>query len=343
MKRLHAFEERASKEAHPTGTSGTFLRKELAETRPASEAYSRALELFSDRAACTDMRDLLRLLPQIFEGVVKIEIDLERPGSKPLQLMSAVVDSERVFFTTSSDRGEPFAARKVPLMLMHGDVATSIGDMYVLGFRPISLDPASPNDVVETERILERIGSLMAKTIDAALDGLTALPIRKYFDRSIAERSARFRTDGKAFSLILIDLDHFKKVNDDFGHPVGDRVLSETAAVLMNSIRGRAGSMDTLFRTGGEEFAVLLSDAPPDEASRIAERLRSGVKEHDYGLKDASGSPRQVTCSVGVADVREVLGSADLSEAIYKLADERLYRAKKGGRDSVIGMKAVNE
>ncbi len=342
MKQVVAIEEKTRRTGESTGASGTFARRELLENMPASAAYYRAVDLISSTAGQTDMRDLLRLVPQIFEGVVKIEIDLNKGGPTPLQLMSAVVDEERVFFTASSDRDEPFAAKKVPLMLTHGGEETSIGDMYVLGFRPISLDPDNPNDAIETERVLGRIGSMMAKTIDAAIDGLTAVSNRKSFDRSLAEKVARFRSDGRIFSLIIIDLDHFKKVNDGFGHQAGDRVLAETAVMLMNGIRGREGCMDTVFRIGGEEFGMILSDVTIDESAVIGERLRRAVREHDFGLREqGSGQPRQVTCSMGVADVREVFNSEDVAGSLYKLADERLYQAKNGGRDSVIGMKAI--
>ncbi len=343
MKKVsYASEEHARLSERTTGTSGTFLKNVLTESAQSSAAYSRAIERISSMVECTDMRDLLRLLPELFDGVVKVEIDILRMDSQPIQLINALVDKERVYFTGVSNREEPFAIKKVPMVLKHGEECTSIGDMHVLGFRPISLGPENPNDPAETEKVLGRIGSLVAKTIDAVLDGLTALPIRKYFDRSLAEKASRFAAEGRNFSLIIIDLDHFKKVNDDFGHAGGDRVLAETAMVLMNGIRGREGCIDTLFRIGGEEFGILLSDVSIDEAARIAERLRMAVKAHDFKLSEpGSGKPRPVTCSVGVADVREVASSEDLAGAIYGLADRRLYQAKGSGRDSVVSMKAI--
>lgn len=343
MKKVsYASEEHARLSERTTGTSGTFLKKALAEPALASAAYTHAIERVSSMVECTDMRDLLRLLPELFNGVVKVEIDIRRADSPPLQLLNALVDEERVYFTGISNRGEPFARKQVPMVLKHGEECTSIGEMHVLGFRPISLGPDNPNDAAETDKVLGRIGSLVAKTIDAALDGLTALPIRKYFDRSLAEKVSRFSSEGRNFSLIIIDLDHFKKVNDDFGHPGGDRVLAQTAMVLMNGIRGREGCIDTLFRIGGEEFGILLSDVSIEEAARIAERLRMAVKAHDFGLVEAgTGMPRHITCSVGVADMREVGVPEDMAGAIYKLADGRLYQAKGSGRDSVVSMKAI--
>ena len=341
MKRLSEAprEEPSRLSERATGTSGTFVKTALHETRSASDAYFSALVRVDERIPCTDMRDLLRLLPEIFDGVVKIEIDIAKKGSEPIQI-NALVAEDRVYFTGSSDRNEPFSRKVVPLVLEHGQEEACIGQMHVLGFKPISLGP-NPNDAAETEKILKKVAGLVAKTIDATLDGLTVLPIRKYFDRSLAEKTERFSAEGRNFSLIIIDLDRFKRINDEFGHPAGDRVLAETAMVLMNGIRGRAGCIDTLFRTGGEEFAVLLSDVSTEEAAKIADRLRMGVKAHDFQLKEPSGAPRPVTCSVGVADAREAAGSEDLATALYKLADSRLLRAKEGGRDSVVSMKAI--
>jgi diguanylate cyclase (GGDEF)-like protein len=197
--------------------------------------------------------------------------------------------------------------------------------MHIMSFYPLNL--GGQTDDRETAKVLDVLGSLVAKTIDAKLDGLTALPVRKYFDRSLDEHIARFASEGRNFSLISLDLDHFKDINDKHGHSAGDLVLAALARILHNGVRARSECTDTVFRTGGEEFSIILSDVSRDEAARIAERLRNAIKVHDFGMP--------VTCSFGVADILEVPGETP-GAAIYKLADDRLYIAKSTGRDSVV-------
>ncbi len=314
--------------------SGTFSRGSLVEPHPHSEEYRSAVDRITSKMGCTDIRDLFRLLPEIFDSVVKVEMEIDNHGSEPLRI-GAVVDSERVYFTPTSNVNDPLERTVVPMVLKETHLTRRIGVMSVLSFHPLALNPENDNDRFETEKALGIFSSLVARTIDAKLDGLTALPLRKYFDRTLEEQVSHFRSEGRNFSLILVDLDHFKRVNDEFGHPKGDAVLSAAAMILHNGIRGRSECPDRVFRTGGEEFAVLLPDVPREEAAKIAERLRLAMKEHDFGLQ------RPMTCSVGLADASEVAGSADIGNALYHLADERLYQAKKGGRDSVISMKAV--
>lgn len=142
-------------------------------------------------------------------------------------------------------------------------------------------------------------------------DALTLAWNRRCFERR--------RREVGAYSLLLLDLDHFKVINDRHGHSVGDEVLRAVAAVL------RASSGDRVFRLGGEEFAVMLAcDAAG--ALVVAERLRETVRRLDL----LTGHP--ITVSIGVAWSS---GTQPDHELIYRLADEALYRAKDGGRDRV--------
>jgi diguanylate cyclase (GGDEF)-like protein len=275
--------------------------------------------------ASTDIRELLRLVPECFGGVVKIEISR---GNETF--ISAFVQEDKVIFSGASHADESFVKTDVHLVLKDALDSRTIGNMRIMSFVPLSLDIHSPGDRADTKKVLGMLSSLIARTIDAKLDGLTALPVRKYFQRTLEEHVARFLSDGRGFSLISADIDRFKDINDEFGHDAGDRVLSAIGRILHNSVRGRSDCTDSVFRNGGEEFGIILSDASIYEAISIGERFRLSIKSHDFGIG------RTVTCSFGVAEISEVSGAGDLGKALYKLADERLYQAKDIGRDSVV-------
>ncbi|HSB47181.1 MAG TPA: GGDEF domain-containing protein [Candidatus Bilamarchaeum sp.] len=316
-----------------------FAGREVLETLAHSGQYSMAIDRITSGMACTDIRELLRMVPECFSGVAKIEIT----GPDGVTLVSAFVKDDKVIFSGKSDLEEQFVKTSVPLTLKHGGGQRNIGDMHILSFKPLSLDSEHPNDWYESKKVLEIMSTMIAKTMDAKLDGLTALPVRKYFDLTLQEHVEKFRADGTVFSLITLDIDFFKKINDQFGHDAGDRVLAGIARLLHNRIRSRTDCTDRVFRAGGEEFAIILPGIQGVNAYRVAERLREIIRLYDFGLG------RPVTCSFGVAEITEVGAVEGADKALYKLADTRMYEAKTGGRNSVVpgerisqmGMKAV--
>jgi diguanylate cyclase (GGDEF)-like protein len=159
----------------------------------------------------------------------------------------------------------------------------------------------------------------------AIRDGLTGAYNRRYFDDDLEREIARARRHGHPLALILIDVDHFKVVNDTHGHVVGDQVLRETVTLLRASLR----SEQVLARAGGDEFAVLCPETRAAEAGVLAERLRAAVGEHRMqSLATVSG----VTCSFGVAELDD-RDSAPTD--LYARADRALYQSKDGGRNRV--------
>ena len=158
----------------------------------------------------------------------------------------------------------------------------------------------------------------------AIQDPLTELPNRRALDQSMIRELARTRRTGNPLCVAILDVDHFKRVNDRFGHLVGDFVLRELAALLSRSIR--AG--DLLAKYGGEELAVLMPDTSLADALVSCERLRQAVEGHAF---DSRKGQVPVTFSAGVAQFEAGMNA----EALFELADRRLYEAKEGGRNRV--------
>ncbi|HEX3464760.1 MAG TPA: GGDEF domain-containing protein [Candidatus Elarobacter sp.] len=176
---------------------------------------------------------------------------------------------------------------------------------------------------VEIGPLLGEYGAIAATRSAASLDTLTGLPNRRGVTRALDEAMAHVRGGGR-YAVLLLDVDHFKSINDLLGHPTGDRALSRIGHLIGENIRG----VDVAGRFGGEEFLVLLRDASRERALQVAERLRLAIETG--GLAYADGKP--VTVSVGVAYAR----AADLTGDVVERADRALYRAKNAGRNQVV-------
>ncbi len=160
----------------------------------------------------------------------------------------------------------------------------------------------------------------------AMVDGLTGLYNRRWFDEMFKRQFRRCQTDGEMLSLILLDIDHFKDFNDEFGHLVGDLVLKRVSEAMLNCLRSR----DTLARFGGEEFVITLPDTDLPEAVDIAERIRITISKLEIEASGHSRLPR-VTVSLGVGK----LAVDDSESSLIDRADDALYRAKSRGRNRV--------
>ena len=159
----------------------------------------------------------------------------------------------------------------------------------------------------------------------AQVDELTGLLNRRYIMKTLNEEMARAQRFGGACSVAIIDLDFFKRINDQYGHPVGDEVLRTFAITLFANLR----AVDKLGRYGGEEFLMILPDTAKDQALRTLDRLRSIASEVDWA---AISTVMNVTMSAGISEVRKEDSAAD----ILARADAALYNAKDAGRNRVI-------
>lgn len=172
------------------------------------------------------------------------------------------------------------------------------------------------------ERLQQQTEQIQSQITQARTDPLTGLPNRRAFDDALARRVAEWKRKSVTFCLMMIDIDHFKQLNDRHGHPTGDHALRDVAEVLGGVIR----EMDMVARIGGEEFSVILPSTSSRDAMRSTERIRLAVASEKFAI-DQTELP--LTVSIGLTVVR----SGDDAISLVKRADEALYCAKRAGRN----------
>jgi diguanylate cyclase (GGDEF)-like protein len=192
----------------------------------------------------------------------------------------------------------------------------------------------SPEEVRQLHRSFCRMNSRVQETIatlekSAVTDQLTGAPNRRLLMREGARIMDQSRRAGRPCACFMLDLDHFKRVNDTWGHQAGDRVLVGVARILEQTLR----ASDLAARYGGEEFAVVAPNADADQALALAERIRQAVAAEVF---TAEAQTFGITVSIGVAEAAwEVERGASLLEDCLARADEALYLAKQSGRNRV--------
>jgi diguanylate cyclase len=184
-----------------------------------------------------------------------------------------------------------------------------------------------------TSEIKQLKDSLADAQRDAMTDPLTGLANRKTFDRAIREEAEMARATGAAVSLVMCDIDHFKRVNDTHGHQVGDQVLKLVALTIRQCVKGQ----DIAARYGGEEFAIILPQTNVMGAAAVAEFVRRTVESKKIVRKGSGDSLGSVTMSFGVAS----LASGESSESLIERADRALYGSKQNGRNRVTTDKGI--
>ena len=203
-----------------------------------------------------------------------------------------------------------------------------------LGINDYLLRPVDRNELIartrtqlRRKRYADRLRENVQASIEmAVVDTLTGLNNRRFFDMNypaLVEQAAR---KGRPLSLMILDIDHFKQVNDTYGHDAGDQILKAFAARIRRMVR----SSDLICRLGGEEFAIIMPDTGIAIAERIAERVR-GVIERDLFTYAPDRAPLQITSSIGLAE----RGAATNHEALLRCADVALYESKHAGRNRV--------
>ncbi|KAA0548381.1 diguanylate cyclase [Bacillus sp. BGMRC 2118] len=171
-----------------------------------------------------------------------------------------------------------------------------------------------------SQRLFERY-----KT-ESATDGLTGLNNVRKFDELFNNLLKELDSKNEMLSLLYMDIDHFKRINDTYGHKEGDVVLIELGKILKDTVR----SFDIVSRNGGEEFTVILLDCPTKRAIQIGERIRNSVQNHTFIL--TTGEQIHITISIGIACYNE---TTDTPSSLIEDADQALYQAKRAGRNRV--------
>ncbi len=195
-----------------------------------------------------------------------------------------------------------------------------------LSILPLSDEQGNITHFVAIERDVTQQKKL-EKTLNelTRTDALTDIFNRRAFDEILEAEYSRFKRTGDNYALLMLDIDHFKSVNDNYGHSAGDEVLKEFARACRSNIRNH----DTVSRLGGEEFCILLPDTSAQAAAKIADKLRQWVMDNPI---DTDGHSISLTVSVGVSEVEPSDG--DSLDAL-KRADVKLYKAKENGRNRV--------
>ena len=255
--------------------------------------------------------DGLRMADQLQPEVILLDIDLD--GMDGFEVLQRLKENPR-----TRDIAVIFISASCETM----DRVRCL-DLGAVDFIPKPFEMAELKACVRSAIRVQQLLRMLSQR--AQLDGLTALWNRSYFDQRLAAEFAEARRHGKNLSLVMCDIDHFKSVNDRFGHPFGDEVLALFSSILSG---GRAS--DIPCRYGGEEFGVILPATSLPEAIEVAERFRRAFEEHQWRRHP----DLVLTASFGVADI-SALGVGGKPTDLVSRADTALYASKRGGRNRV--------
>ena len=182
------------------------------------------------------------------------------------------------------------------------------------------------NDLTQSRYQLEsQAQELDRSRKEARTDPLCKIGNRKAFSEHLNYRASRFSSQGHNFGLMIIDVDHFKRINDTFGHSAGDKVLVSIGSALQQCVRQK----DFVARLGGDEFAIILDDLTEENAREIGDSIRTEVELYNFHVGDEQGSTTVVTLSMGLA----IAVKGDSKTSLFERADQALYKSKELGRN----------
>jgi two-component system cell cycle response regulator len=305
------------------GEKGRVL---LVDDRPTS--YQRLAETLAQQQHVEVETDPQRALLRIPEGdhdVIIVSLGLTNFDG--LRLCSQLRSLERT--------------RKLPILIIADmDDQTRILRGLEIGVNDYLVRPVDRNEMlarvrtqVRRKRYTDRLASAVTQSMEAAIvDPLTGLHNRRFMHSHLSALVSESVTQERPLTVLILDIDHFKRVNDTWGHDAGDEVLKDFAGRVRKVVRG----VDLVCRTGGEEFVVIMPETEPASAFRVAERIRQSVEMTPFQIGNGQ-PPIRVTTSVGMAGFEHGHTTVD---ALLKRADEALYRAKKDGRNRIVAAAA---
>ncbi|MDO6589246.1 diguanylate cyclase response regulator [Loktanella sp. D2R18] len=252
---------------------------------------------------------------------------------------SAHMTAPARFFGLVSDlRARPDTRQSTQLIVVPDDAPDMAAMFLDLGADDVVIVSASADEIVlrarkliKRKRLHDRLRDTVRDGLQAAVtDPLTGLFNRRYVDPHLARMAQHAQMSGDAMAVMMVDIDHFKSINDTYGHAAGDKVLKQLAKRIKDNIR----AVDMLARVGGEEFLVALPDTTAAQAQMTANRILSLINSTPFDIGEAH-PPLPVTISVGVAISRAKQTKNPRAETICAQADAALYAAKSAGRDQV--------
>lgn len=300
------------------------LRGSIVMIDDRAASYEKTVQFLSrehDVAVITDSQEaLFRVVDNDYDVVI---ISLSLVDSDALRLCSHLRSLERT--------------RTLPILIVADEgQETQISRALELGVNDYITRPLDRNETlarvrtqIKRKRYNDCLRNSVQNTIEMAVtDGLTGLHNRRYLDSHLATLFDKAKAKQSHLSAIMCDIDHFKQVNDSYGHDVGDEVIREFAERLKKCVRG----VDLASRYGGEEFVVVMPDTDVTLASIVAERIRASIADHPF-IVEKGARQLAITISIGVSTIEE---SDDDPKKLIKRADIGLYTAKKNGRNQVI-------
>jgi two-component system, cell cycle response regulator len=300
------------------GRDGRIL---MVDDRPALS--DRIQNMLSSEHAVDMERDPTEALFHAAEGnydLVIVSLDLDNFDG--LRLCSQLRSLERT--------------RNVPILaIAEADNNTRLVRALEIGVNDYLVRPFDKNEImarvrtqIRKKRYAERLRDNVQLSIEMAItDALTGLYNRRYMETHVGTLVDQAMSRGKPLSVLILDIDYFKSINDTHGHDAGDDVLQDFATRIRKSIRG----IDLACRYGGEEFVVVMPETDMAVATMVAERLRRRIASEPFPIQKGTRMI-EVTISIGIA----ALGPNDDAAAVIKRADQALYRAKRDGRNRVV-------
>ena len=246
--------------------------------------------------------------------VATVLLDLSMPGMDGFEVLR--------------DIGSKEGAAHVPVIVLSGQQDSQDKIMaFALGAMDYITKPFDLAELRARMRSALRIHRLVRMLNERAqLDGLTGLWNRSHLDERLAQHVSSAERSDRPLSLALLDLDHFKSINDNYGHPAGDAALQGAADIISQTARGG----DIPCRYGGEEFAILMPETSPEQARTLCERIREAIADRNW----PAHPDRKITVSIGVCGADGATG-VPAAQWVAQ-ADAALYKAKEGGRNRVV-------